>query len=58
MKYIFGVLSVSVIAIVLSSLIFWSLGNLIIWLFKINYTWTILHGLACALVYALLEDIF
>lgn len=62
MKYIFGVLGISVIAIIvafaLSSLIFWGLGNLIIWIFKINYTWTILHGLACALVYVLLKEIF
>lgn len=62
MKYIFGILGVSIVTIIvafgLSSLIFWGLGNLIIWVFKINYTWTILHGLVCALVFALLKEIF
>ena len=42
----------------LSSLIFWGIGNLIIWAFKINYVWTIWHGLICALVFALLKEIF
>lgn len=62
MKYIFSVLGISIIAIVLalgiSSLIFWGLGNLIIWVFNINYIWTIWHGLVCALAFALLKELF
>ena len=61
MKYILivlGTIFIIAFAFVLSSLIFWGLGNLIIWIFKINYTWTFLHGLACALVFALLKEIF
>ena len=42
----------------LSSLIFWGIGNLIIWVFKIDYVWTIWHGLVCALIFLLLKDIF
>lgn len=53
-------LSILVLAVLLglSSLIFWGLGNLIIWVFKINYTWTILHGLVCEFVFVLLKEIF
>lgn len=32
-------------AFLLSGLIFWGLGNLIIYLFKINCQWTFFHGL-------------
>lgn len=42
----------------LATLIFWGLGNLIIYVFSINYTWTILHGFVCALVYSVLQGIF
>ena len=61
MKYILialGTIFIIASAFILSSIIFWGLGNLIIWVFKIDYTWTIWHGLACALVFALLKDIF
>lgn len=65
MKYVFGAIGIIILSILvvllaisLSSLIFWGLGNLIIWVFKINYTWTILHGLVCAVVFALLKEIF
>lgn len=65
MKYVFGAfgiffLSILALAVLfgLSSLIFWGLGNLIIWVFKINYAWTIWHGLVCALVFVLLKEIF
>lgn len=65
MKYVFGafgILFLSILAFAvllgLSSLIFWGLGNLIIWVFKINYTWTIWHGLVCVLVFGLLKEIF
>ncbi len=42
----------------LSSLIFWGIGNLIIQVFKIDYVWTIWHGLVCALIFLMLKDIF
>lgn len=65
MKYVFGALgifflSILVLAVLfgISSLIFWGLGNLIIFVFKIDYTWTIWHGLVCALVFVLLKEIF
>ncbi len=65
MKCIFGAIGIIILSILvvllaisLSSLIFWGLGNLIILVFKINYTWTIWHGLVCALVFVLLKEIF
>ena len=62
MKSIFGIIGVSLVALIISigisSLIFWGVGSLIIWIFKINYTWTLLHGLACGLVYSILRGIF
>lgn len=42
----------------LSSMIFWGLGLLVCTVFTINYTWTFLHGLVCALVFSLLRDLF
>ncbi len=60
--FVLGTLLGSIIIIAvnfgLSSLIFWGLGALIIWVFKIKYTWTIWHGLVCALVFVLLKEIF
>ena len=45
-------------AMVLGTLIFWGLGNLIIFVFKINYEWTFLHGLVAQLVFMILRNIF
>lgn len=42
----------------LSILIFWGVGNFIIWVFQINYNWTLLHGLATTLIYQILKEIF
>ena len=61
MKYLLvGLGTILTIAFLLSlsALIFWGLGNLIIWVLKINYIWTFWHGLACALVFGLLKEIF
>ena len=41
-----------------NSLIMWGLGNLIIYVFKINYTWTFLHGFVTILIFNLLKGIF
>lgn len=46
------------ISIILGTLIFWGLGNLIIFVFKINYEWTFLHGLVVQLVFMILRNIF
>lgn len=61
MKYLMmGIGTILIIAILfsLSALIFWGLGNLIIWAFGIKFVWTFWHGLVCALVFALLKEIF
>ena len=57
-KIVFYSITILILATILSSLIFWGLGNLIIWVFDINYKWTILHGLVCWLIYLLLKEIF
>lgn len=46
------------LAISIETVILWGVGNLVIWVFNINYTWTIWHGLICALFYRLLKGIF
>ena len=56
-KIFFGLVAV-IIVIVLGALIFWGLGNLAIWVFKIDYVWTIWHGLVAEFVFILLKDIF
>lgn len=52
--FILGYLS----GILIGSLIFWGLGNFIIFVFKINYTWTFLHGITLELIYLFLKGIF
>ena len=47
-----------IIGVIIGSLIFWGLGNLIIYVFNIDYTWTIGHGFVCQFVYLLLKEIF
>ena len=53
-------LSILILGIILaiSSLIFWGLGCLVVSVFGIAYTWTFWHGVVCALVYALIKDMF
>lgn len=48
----------NVIGIVISTLVFWGLGNLIVIVFGISFAWTIWHGLVCALVVAVIRAIF
>lgn len=47
-----------IIPILIGALIFWGLGNFIILVFKVSYSWTILHGLVCELIYILIKNIF
>lgn len=61
MKYLMigiGTILIMSMLFSLSALIFWGLGSLIIWVFKINFAWTFWHGLVCALVFVLLKEIF
>ena len=51
-------LLVSLVGILLGSLICWGLGNVIIFIFKINYTWTFLHGFGLELIYLFLRGLF
>ena len=52
------IILVFLFGILIGSLIFWGLGNLVILVFKINYTWTFLHGLIVELIYLILKGIF
>lgn len=47
-----------IIIILISSLIFWGLGVLIISVFNINYVWTFLHGMCMAIIFLVLSYIF
>ena len=40
------------------TLIFWGLGNLVIWAFKIDFTWEIWHCLVVVIIYMILRGIF
>ena len=57
MKFIVGLIGLLCVYF-LGSLIFWGLGNLIIYVFGINYTWTFLHGLVTFLIYQVIQGIF
>ena len=37
-------------AFLLAGLVFWGLGNLVIYLFRLNYEWTFFHGLGTELI--------
>lgn len=61
MKVLTAILGLTIgilIVIGIPTLIYWGIGNLIIHVFEINYTWTILHGLCTALVTSALHSIF
>ncbi len=44
--------------ILIMSLFFWGIGNLIILAFNIGYTWTLLHGFVSFIIFHLLKCIF
>ena len=53
MKGLGLIVGIITISIVITTLVVWGAGNLIIYVFDINYTWTIWHGftgwvIACA----------
>ena len=48
----------AIIGILLGSLIFWGLGNLIINVFAINYIWAFKHGFVAELIFLVLRSIF
>lgn len=58
MEDIIAFLLATIIVIGLGSLIFWGIGNLVIYVFHINYTWTFLHGLVIDLVFIALKEVF
>lgn len=47
----------SIVAVLLGSLIFWGLGNLIIMVFNINYKWTFIHGFVIELIWIMLKQL-
>lgn len=49
---------VIILTLLISASIFWGLGNLIIFVFKINYEWTFLHGIVATLIYLLFKGLF
>lgn len=45
-------------AYLLMGLVFWGLGNLVIYLFGLNYQWTFLHGLGMETLAIIIRLIF
>lgn len=52
------VLLIWLVSNLIGTLIFWGVGNLVILVFGINYSWTILHGLVAQVIYLILRGIF
>ena len=58
MEDIITFLLVTILVIGLGSLIFWGIGNLVIFVFHIYYSWTFFHGLVIDLIFLVLKNIF
>jgi hypothetical protein len=58
MEYIFYKIIALILIVLIGGSIFWGLGNLIIFVFKINYEWTFLHGIVMDLIYLLFKGLF
>ena len=58
MEDIITFLLVTILVIGLGSLIFWGIGNLVIFVFHIDYSWTFFHGLVIDLIFLVLKNIF
>lgn len=48
---IFGLIA----AIILNALVWWGIGNLVIYAFNLNYSWNFIHGLCVGLIHILLS---
>lgn len=57
-KDIIAGIIVCIIVMVVGSLIFWGVGNLVILVFRIDYLWTFLHGFVAMLIYLILHGLF
>ena len=53
-----GTILAIIIVVLLSTLFFWGLGSLVVWVFRINYVWSIWHGFAVTLIISVLQTIF
>lgn len=58
MKEILVLLIWLVANLIIGAFIFWGIGNLVILVFSINYSWTFLHGLVAQVIYLILRGIF
>ncbi len=55
---IFLIIALICFVLGIGGLIFWGIGNFIIWAFSLEMIWTFWQGLACAIIFALLVEIF
>lgn len=53
-----GIILAYIICYAITGLVFWGLGSFIIWVFKIPFSWTYLHGIATAIIVGVLKSIF
>jgi hypothetical protein len=52
------IILIIILDLALSGLVFWGIGALIVWAFKIGFIWTYWHGLCTAMVVNVLSNIF
>ena len=52
------IILIIILGLALSGLVFWGIGALIVWAFKIGFVWTYWHGLCIAIVVSILSSIF
>lgn len=53
-----GVIIIVAILYAISGLCMWGIGNFVLWVFKVNYEWTYLHGLATSLILGVVGGAF
>lgn len=52
------IILIIILGLALSGLMFWGIGALIVWAFKISFVWTYWHGVCTAMIVSVLTSIF
>ena len=47
---ILAIIAGAIVGLLINGLIWWGIGNLVIYVFNIDYVWTFLHGLCISLI--------
>lgn len=51
-------LTAILVILLLQGVLFWGIGNLVIAIFKANYTWTFIHGMLSGMIVSLIMSFF